>query len=337
MNEPPLVSVLTPTYNHELYIRQCIQSVLAQTDGRWEQIVLDDGSTDATGTIVSQFRDERVRYVRQEHRGIEHLGETYNKGLAMARGELIAILEGDDFWPADKLERQIPAFADPGLVLSWGQGIQVDAAGAVLRVWPRPPLPGSPEAGGPDRGVVVRRLLAYNFLPACTVMCRRDALTTIGGFWQPPGVPVVDYPTWLLLTRLGHIVPAKGILGYWRRHPSQVTKVMEREMLAIPRFKWASWTVAGLSPAEQAELGLTSREAAELDAARRAGIARTDFAAGRAALREHRRDDARAFFRDAMQTSAGRARAKAFVALTLTRLGVNLDSLLRARDILTRS
>ena len=144
MTPGPLVSILTPTYNHQLYIRQCIESVLAQTDERWEQIVLDDGSTDATGAIVSSFKDERVRYVPQEHTGIEHLADTYNKGLAMARGELIAVLEGDDFWPPDKLERQIPAFADPDVVLSWGQGGQVDATGRVLRVWPRPPLARNP-------------------------------------------------------------------------------------------------------------------------------------------------------------------------------------------------
>lgn len=97
------MSIITPTYNHGGYIRQCIESVLVQTFTGWEQIIIDDGSTDETPQIVSGFKDDRIRYFRQNHQGIWKLGETYAKALALARGDFIAIFEGDDFWPFDKL------------------------------------------------------------------------------------------------------------------------------------------------------------------------------------------------------------------------------------------
>ncbi|MBI2781901.1 MAG: hypothetical protein HYX55_08925 [Chloroflexi bacterium] len=218
--------------------------------------------------------------------------------------------------------------------MSWGQAGQMDLHGSLLRVWPRPPLPGSPAAGGPDRVGVLHRLLSGNFIPACTAMCRREALLKVGGFVQPQGMPAADYPTWLRLVQLGNVVPAEGVLGFWRRHPSQVTQVMEREMLAVPRFNWASWVAADLSPADRVQLGLTAQEAARIDTARRA---RTDFADGRLALRRNRRDDAARHFRDAMHGVRGVAKAKALVALISTRLGLNVDHLLQVRNRVRRS
>jgi glycosyltransferase involved in cell wall biosynthesis len=95
----PLVSVITPTYNHERYIAACVESVFGQTYPYWEQVIVDDGSEDGTLEVLSRYRDDRLRVVRLPHRGLAHLGETYNVALAHARGDLIAILEGDDFLP----------------------------------------------------------------------------------------------------------------------------------------------------------------------------------------------------------------------------------------------
>ena len=116
----PVVSIITPTYNHEGYIAQCIESVLSQTYPHWEQIIIDDGSSDRTGDIASQYKDERIKYIRQNNRGIWRLGELYNEALRLAKGEYIAILEGDDFWPSNKLELQLKAHFGSSAVLSWG-------------------------------------------------------------------------------------------------------------------------------------------------------------------------------------------------------------------------
>jgi len=102
-----LVSIITPTYNHAEFIGACIESVLAQTYPYWEMIIIDDGSTDDTGEVVARYEDDRIRYIRQPNMGVERLTETYNKALSLARGEYIAILEGDDYWPDYKLSKHL--------------------------------------------------------------------------------------------------------------------------------------------------------------------------------------------------------------------------------------
>ena len=108
----PLVSIITPTYNHEAFIGACIESVLTQTVGDWEMIIVDDGSTDSTATIAKAFakKDDRVRVFSRENVGIFKLAETYNFGLEKASGKIVAVLEGDDVWEPRKLELQIAAF-----------------------------------------------------------------------------------------------------------------------------------------------------------------------------------------------------------------------------------
>src|SRR5688572_10419542 len=100
---PPLVTILSPTFNQERYVSQCIESALAQTYPHWEQIFVDDGSTDATREVIASYRDPRIRLIALPHRGLGALAESYNEALAVARGSLVGILEGDDAWPADKL------------------------------------------------------------------------------------------------------------------------------------------------------------------------------------------------------------------------------------------
>src|SRR6185437_7226889 len=62
----PVVSIITPTYNHERFIGQCIESVLDQTFPDWEMIIVDDESTDGTGSVLRGYNDQRVNYIRQE-------------------------------------------------------------------------------------------------------------------------------------------------------------------------------------------------------------------------------------------------------------------------------
>src|SRR5258707_3339207 len=98
---PPLVTILSPAYNQRRYIGQCIESALSQTYPQWEQIIVDDGSTDGTREIVAEYGDPRIRLICLPHRGLGALAQSYNAALAAARGSLVGILEGDDAWPAD--------------------------------------------------------------------------------------------------------------------------------------------------------------------------------------------------------------------------------------------
>jgi len=119
----PLVSIITPTYNHKNYIADCIKSAQNQTYTNWEMIIVDDGSTDETLSVAKSFaeKDERIQVYTQKNVGIFRLSETYNFALAKSKGKYIGILEGDDVWLPEKLALQVPTLEDDDTaVLSWG-------------------------------------------------------------------------------------------------------------------------------------------------------------------------------------------------------------------------
>jgi glycosyltransferase involved in cell wall biosynthesis len=104
----PLVTALVDTYNHESYIEQALISVLEQglSPAELEIVVVDDGSTDRTPEIIQQFAP-RVRYVRKKNGG---QASALNAGFAEAQGEIVALLDADDYWLPGKLHRVIKGF-----------------------------------------------------------------------------------------------------------------------------------------------------------------------------------------------------------------------------------
>lgn len=117
----PYISVLIDTYNHERFIEQAIVSVLEQdlADGEREIIVVDDGSTDRTPEIVRKF-EPRVRLIRKTNGG---QASAFNAGIPECRGEIVAFLDGDDWWARNKLTRAVQAMAADASVGIVGHGI----------------------------------------------------------------------------------------------------------------------------------------------------------------------------------------------------------------------
>lgn len=99
----PQVSVILPTYNRAAYLKEAIKSVLNQTHQDFELIIIDDGSTDETPSVISEFQD-RLLCCRQKNEGRV---PARNKGLKLAQGEYIAWLDSDDLWKPDRLERGV--------------------------------------------------------------------------------------------------------------------------------------------------------------------------------------------------------------------------------------
>lgn len=110
----PLVSVVMPAYNAEKYIGEAIRSVQSQTYANWILLVIDDCSTDHTADVVRAFvnTDDRIRIFQNTH----NLGaaKTRNRGFELAKGEWVALLDSDDVWHSDKLERQLAAALNSG-------------------------------------------------------------------------------------------------------------------------------------------------------------------------------------------------------------------------------
>src|SRR5271169_490213 len=117
----PFVSVLIDTYNHERFIEQAIVSVLEQDFpvSEREIIVVDDGSTDRTPEIVKKF-EPRVRLLRKENGG---QASAFNAGIPECKGEIVAFLDGDDWWAPQKLMRVAQVMAADSSVGIVGHGI----------------------------------------------------------------------------------------------------------------------------------------------------------------------------------------------------------------------
>lgn len=108
MRKTPRVSVVLNCYNHEPYIGEAIQSVLAQTFRDFELILIDNGSTDGSRLVMQSFDDDRIRLILHDRN--ESLSKRLNEGVAAARGEFVSILYSDDLFLPGKLERQLAMF-----------------------------------------------------------------------------------------------------------------------------------------------------------------------------------------------------------------------------------
>ena len=168
------ISVVIPTYNREKYIKKSIDSVIAQT-GQGEAyniteiIVIDDGSSDNTESVVRSVGDERVRYHRMEQNS--GAGAARNKGVQMARSEWIAFQDSDDVWHPDKLLKQteyILADKDVCLVSHQIRAITADNEDIIT------PIP-----SGDDR---VATLAGRNYIGTPTMLVRKDAFDECNGF-----------------------------------------------------------------------------------------------------------------------------------------------------------
>jgi glycosyltransferase involved in cell wall biosynthesis len=137
------VGVVIPVRDGEGYLAEALDSVLGQSHPPHDVVVVDDGSKDATMTVAERYAP-RVRCVSQTAAGI---GAARNRGADEVRGQLLAFLDGDDAWPADRLERQVEAFAEsprPDLVFGHIEQFvspELDAAARAKLVCPARPQP----------------------------------------------------------------------------------------------------------------------------------------------------------------------------------------------------
>src|SRR5690242_20716958 len=91
----PLISIIIPVYNAEVYIKSTIKSVLCQTYTNFEIVVVDDGGTDESIRLIEALNDPRIRIIRQPNQGVS---VARNNGVAAAKGDYIAFLDSDDLW-----------------------------------------------------------------------------------------------------------------------------------------------------------------------------------------------------------------------------------------------
>jgi glycosyltransferase involved in cell wall biosynthesis len=217
-NPTPIVTIITPTYNHDKFIGICIKSVISQTFKDWEQIIIDDASTDSTGKLIDDFSkiDKRISVVHHKKNfGINKLSNTYNEALKKAKGKFIAILEGDDYWLPDKLASQLEDFKNKNVCLSFSDCILTNSSGWPIRLFSYNNIK--------RNGIISsKKLLSlfsnlnFSIIPA-TVMVRKNNLMKVGGFQNCKQYPFTDIPTFLELSLSGNFKYCNKILAYYRK------------------------------------------------------------------------------------------------------------------------
>ncbi len=127
------VSVIIPVYKVEKFVAATIKSVLAQTYKNFELLIIDDGSPDRSVEICQQFTDPRIKIIRQENRGV---AAARNIGIRQAQGEYIALLDADDLWLPEKLEKHVEHLENsPDVGVSFSRSAFIDSAGKPLGIY----------------------------------------------------------------------------------------------------------------------------------------------------------------------------------------------------------
>lgn len=213
----PCVSVIIPAYNHEQYISQCIESVLTQTFTDFEIIVVDDGSQDGTASVLEQYRG-RLSIIQQINRGTQ---AARNTAIRASSGQYIALLDSDDVWLPNKLERQVAAFvASPTAGLVYAPAHLIDAQGSRL---------GTTTIGNPIEypEAAFEQILIENPVPALTALIRRECLQDIGMFDERL-IGAADWDMWLRIAAQWRVVYIPEPLGLYRVHESNTTQLLRK-------------------------------------------------------------------------------------------------------------
>ena len=218
----PLVSIVIPSYNCERYIRQTLQGIVAQTVSDWEVIVVDDGSTDATVAIASTI-DPRVRVVQQANAGV---CVARNRGYAESAGRYLCFMDHDDYWFAEKLERQLGWMQRmPELGVVYSTCIRWHA---VDGVFPPPeslrPAPDEDTLDAEFTGWVYHQFMRDSCALTSSALIRREALEKCGLF----DVDLAYSEDWDLFLRIARHYPFAQM--HWpstlyRQHLNQGSRV----------------------------------------------------------------------------------------------------------------
>jgi glycosyltransferase involved in cell wall biosynthesis len=129
MEKKKLISVVIPAYNHEIFIGEAVDSVLRQTWENLELIVVDDGSIDETGALVQAYTDPRLSYYYQEN---QDAFNAINRGMSLAQGDYIAILNSDDIYAKDRLEKLVALQEQSKAACLFTDVIPISDAGTVF-------------------------------------------------------------------------------------------------------------------------------------------------------------------------------------------------------------
>jgi glycosyltransferase involved in cell wall biosynthesis len=205
----PLVSVLMNCYDGEKYLKEAIDSVLAQTYQNWEIIFWDNQSTDRSAEIFKSYDDPRLKYFFAPKHTL--LYEARNCAIEKASGELIAFLDVDDWWLSTKLEKQIPLFVDQEVGIVCGNNWVVSERKNKRWKSLKRPAP---------TGWVLNDLLKSYFVGLLTLVVRRSALDSLDYPCDPRYHMIGDLDMVVRLSILWKLDCVQEPVAFYRAHDS---------------------------------------------------------------------------------------------------------------------
>ena len=213
--ENKLVSIIMPSYNTGNYIGESIAAVLEQSYTDWELIIVDDCSTDNTEQIVESFRDERIRYLKNEKNSGAAVSR--NKALLEAKGKWIAFLDSDDLWSEDKLEKQIRFMQENEYYFSYTKYSEIDEESKSLNVM----------VSGPK--VITKRGMFRYCWPGClTVMYDREKI----GLIQIEDIKKNnDYAMWLKVIKKAKCYLLDENLAKYRKRRGSISNYSYKKLI----------------------------------------------------------------------------------------------------------
>lgn len=255
------VSVILPIYNGARFVREAIDSVLAQSYRAYEVVIVNDGSLDESEAVIRPYYLNRpnFKYVAQSNQGV---AAARNAGIALAEGELLTLLDQDDLWLPEKLAMQVRYMDEhPEVGLLHTLVGFVDAQSRAMdRV-----------AGWVSEcsGWCTEKLLQGNPIAPLTAMFRRSCVAAVGGF-DSACESADDWDLWLRISRHAQVGFLDVVTGLYRYHESNVSKNVLRMKLAEIRVVegFVRREGSAASPGEQkvaeAKLGKFYRRAVQL-------------------------------------------------------------------------
>ena len=224
--EEPLVSILMNCFNGEIYLREALKSILAQTYQNWELIFWDNQSTDQSADIFKSYKDDRLKYFYSPKH--TNLGGGRAEAYPLLRGEFIAILDTDDLWLPNKLEEQLKCFDDENIGISI-TNIEFFSKKRSKVLYKKPPT----------QGWVTHELLKNNYVPLLTVMLRCTFVQSLEYAFDPDFSHIADFDLIVRTSTVSKLAYIPKVLAKWRVHDASLSHASNsKEVFVFEKKKW---------------------------------------------------------------------------------------------------
>ncbi len=236
MKNIPRVTVLMSVYNGEKYLREAIDSVLSQTFGDFELLIINDGSTDGTWEILESYKDARIRLFNQDNMG---LTRSLNKGIQLSRCEYIARMDADDIALPERLGKQVRFLDEHPEIAAVGSFHHEENLTRAVSIKKFPA----------DDPAIRKILLKKNPISHPTVMIRRSILIKIGCYNEGEEYKYIeDYELWSRLARAYKLANIPEALVIKRFVPTSICVIHDTRQLENTIHLKMKMLKEGISP-----------------------------------------------------------------------------------------